>query len=1416
MTDPKISASHAPAPEALQPETSHSNQPLDQAPAPEAAPTNAPAHEAAQPNTPAPEAPQQALPLNLTITPETLPLIEQLGELLPGGFFLYHAYGEQQLIYSNSKMTVLYGCDTPEEFRALVGNSFKGIVHPDDYERTENSIRRQIREHQDNIDHVSYRFIRKDGTVGMMDDYGHFAHSEAFGDVYYVFVQDVSDQYEESLELDRIRKEEIVRISEGMFGDYDLIYEIAPDDSVTVRKMDDDMAEAKENFKTFTEVRAFFLDKVVHPRDRARMAQETDMNALRQKIAKKHSHSAEYSILKGGATVWSEMTVLAGGDGKIILAIAERDLEIGKRHLSDKRYDEYMALYVADIDTATLRAIKVSPLFGSMNVGGILPYTPGLMEFAQTLQGEAREFFTRLADLEYVKSELATEDKHTFSYRSELNAEGKWIDLTSYVIERHADGSPAMFTLGFSVVDSLGSARSELLERLGSSQQIIGGLASEYYALYYYNIDEGCFKIHTLNEENLPEAAQVVNSGISTLDTLHEFGASSLVHPDDRHIFAEIDDDWFRTRLAHRKKLTLRFRRNFGGKFLWTEFDIIKYENVDERPNAIALGFAERDAEIRSQHVLNKALDLMSDNIPVQQSVDTLLKLAGEFYKAERSYIFEIKSRTNTLDNSYEWCAEGVEPMIDRLQDIPLEVCEGWMKEFRRQGAFFMDALDTEHNTPETVEILEMQGISTLVAAPIMSGSEIVGFIGVDNPIAAKGEISVLRHIASIAYSQILRRREADEEHVTMSKLTDTFLSVYFVDLERDYMRNYKIAEHGKSLYGGAGKYSVNMGGYVRNMVAERDRERCILQTSPEYILGQFAKSDHFSVDMVDTMTGRELDYLFDFIKVSEDGNQLVICCTDVTESLAKERAQQKRLEEALSMAQSANRAKTTFLNNMSHDIRTPMNAIIGYTGLAASHIDNKDQVQAYLSKIGQSSSHLLSLINDVLDMSRIESGKMNLDEKPENLPEVIHALRDIVQADIHAKRHDFLIDTVGVKDENVICDKLRLNQALLNILSNAIKYTAPGGTISMRITEKTVKPNGYATFEFRIKDNGMGMSKEFVRTIYDPFTRVKSSTVSGIQGTGLGMAITKNIIDMMGGGIEIESELGKGTEIIVTFDFKLASDAVESIELPEYKGLRGLIVDDDADTCMSVAKMLRDIGMRSLWCTSGKEAVLRARDAHINNDSYKVYIIDWLMPDMNGIETTRRIRKEIGDEVPIIILTSYDWSDIEEEAREAGVTAFVGKPMFPSDLRKVLAECAGRSAKPEQAEDGIDLGGRRILLVEDNELNREIASAVLEEYGCAVATANDGDVAVEMIRNASEGDYDLVLMDIQMPNMDGYEATRQIRALGTPISRIPILAMTANAFEEDRQAALEAGMNEHIAKPIDIRNLKSTLAKFL
>jgi len=526
------------------------------------------------------------------------------------------------------------------------------------------------------------------------------------------------------------------------------------------------------------------------------------------------------------------------------------------------------------------------------------------------------------------------------------------------------------------------------------------------------------------------------------------------------------------------------------------------------------------------------------------------------------------------------------------------------------------------------------------------------------------------------------------------------------------------------------------------------------------------------------------------------------------------------KLQVAVEKAETANRAKSTFLSNMSHDIRTPMNAIIGFTTLALSNIDDTDRVKDYLAKTLASSNHLLSLINDVLDMSRIESGKIHLEEVEVNLSDVLHDLKTIVSGQIYAKQLELYMDVMDVTDEDVYCDKTRLNQILLNLLSNAIKFTPAGGTVSVRVRQLAGKVHVCGQYEFRIKDNGIGMSQEFAQKIFEPFERERTSTVSRIQGTGLGMAITKNIVDMMGGTIEVQTAQGKGTEFTVCVPMRAQTEQRPVEKITELEGLKALVVDDDFNTCDSVTKMLVKVGMRAEWTLSGKEAVLRARQSIEMSDVYHAYIIDWRLPDMNGIEVTRQIRS-LHDDTPIIILTAYDWSDIEVEAKAAGVTAFCSKPMFMSDLRETLMSALGQ--KPADAvqrllpEKNADFKGKHILLVEDNELNREIAQEILQEYGFLVDSAENGAVAVEKVSTAAPGSYDLVLMDVQMPIMDGYTATRKIRALDDPArAKLPILAMTANAFDEDRRNALESGMNGFLSKPIVIGDLVQELHKIL
>ncbi len=697
------------------------------------------------------------------------------------------------------------------------------------------------------------------------------------------------------------------------------------------------------------------------------------------------------------------------------------------------------------------------------------------------------------------------------------------------------------------------------------------------------------------------------------------------------------------------------------------------------------------------------------------------------------------------------------------------------------------------------------------------------------------GNVKLMREKEELRYQRFLldctARKLQEEENerrqaALVQALSIDYRIVCFFDLENGTGQPLRVEEDSRQFLEAFERklsFQESMEFYIQEYVCEEDRDMVRQAVSEDKIEQGLLEGKQYHVNFRTKGSGVPEYNQMKIVRagLAEERRSIVLGIRSVDKEIRSEMEQRGHLKDALMQANRASKAKSVFLSNMSHDIRTPMNAIVGFTSLAMKHIDNRDRMEEYLKKIMTSGNHLLSLINDVLDMSRIESGKIRLEEKACSLPEILHGICNIVQADVHAKQLELHVDTMDIRNEDIFCDKLRLNQVLLNLLGNAVKYTGAGGAINMRITEKAGAPEGYATYEFSIKDNGVGMSAEFVEHIFEPFEREMNSTVSGIQGTGLGMAITKNIVDMMNGTIEVESELGEGSTFTVSFTFQIREKEKEKEEqdIPELKNCRALVVDDDFNTCDSVSYMLGQIGLRAEWTLSGKEAVLRTKQASMRKDGYLVYIIDWLLPDMNGIEVTRRVRQMMGDDVPVIVLTAYDWSDIEEEAKEAGVTAFCSKPLFMSELRDCLRTVIGleEADEVEQVSGTVQFKAGRILLAEDNELNQEIAVEILDSAGFKTEVAENGKIAVEMLEKSSPGYYQLVLMDVQMPVMNGYEAVREIRQLeNQKLASVPVIAMTANAFEEDKQEALRNGMDGHIAKPINIEILFNTLNKVL
>ncbi|WP_455619496.1 response regulator [Eisenbergiella sp.] len=531
-----------------------------------------------------------------------------------------------------------------------------------------------------------------------------------------------------------------------------------------------------------------------------------------------------------------------------------------------------------------------------------------------------------------------------------------------------------------------------------------------------------------------------------------------------------------------------------------------------------------------------------------------------------------------------------------------------------------------------------------------------------------------------------------------------------------------------------------------------------------------------------------------------------------------EEEQRRQALQSALDSARAASSAKSRFLSNMSHDIRTPMNAIVGMTAIATAHLEDRERVVECLRKISLSSQHLLSLINDVLDMSKIESGKLSLREEPFNFAELVSDAVELVRPQANAGGLNLEIQLSLLKNEKVIADPLRIRQVCINILSNAVKYTPEGGSVLVEVRQESSVRRGYENYIIRCEDTGVGMSEEFMKKLFQPFERAQDSTSSKIVGTGLGMAITKNIVEMMSGDIFVESCPQRGSVFTVIIPMK--PENAQQEEVPgEWIGVHSLIVDDDRQTCENAAELLDNMGLRAEFVTEGRAAVSLVVQSRDTADPFQLVIIDWKMPDMDGVEAARQIRSEVGPDIPVIILTAYDWAEIEGEAREAGVTAFLAKPFYRSKICYLLSELSEEKDSAEPVRPGwkADYTGKRVLLAEDNEINREIARELVGESGVTIEEACDGKEAVRMVQEAKEGYYDLILMDIQMPKMDGYEAARAIRKLERrDVKLLPIVAMTANAFAEDVQAAYRSGMNSHLAKPIDLNELGRILRLYL
>ncbi len=791
----------------------------------------------------------------------------------------------------------------------------------------------------------------------------------------------------------------------------------------------------------------------------------------------------------------------------------------------------------------------------------------------------------------------------------------------------------------------------------------------------------------------------------------------------------------------------------------------------------------------------------------------------------------DIKAYLCDKNGDVLFCSEGAEETdnivlsLDGFAGVKNSVVDEIRKSFENHNAFTY-TFETEQGTGNSyLAMLSVndwvlkQNFPSSVSGRMVSRAETAGF-----ELEARLVAGFLLYLAVLVFFGWRQRKQLVFENRKVSRIVESAVRLFdrfaVVDLEAD---TYEYLEEADVRMPQKGSFSDLQAYLDQHYIEEEGGEKMSALITREYIQDHIRKKDQYlQFEYRIRKNGAEQWENMSILCLRwEDQTpvQVLVAIQDVTALKEKERESRLALQNAFEAAEQANHAKSEFLSRMSHDIRTPMNAIMGMTTVAAMHIDDKERVVDCLGKITVSSRHLLALINDVLDMSKIESGKVTLTEEEFSLSEMVDSLLTIINPQVNARKQNLKINISNVRHEDVVGDTLRLRQVFVNIIGNAVKFTPEGGEISIGIVEKESHIAGRGFYEFVIADNGIGMEEEFIQDIFEPFARSKNSDSKQIEGTGLGMPIARNIVRMMNGDIKVESALGKGSTFTVQLYLQLQDLEEERAE--SLVDLRVLVADDEQDACESACEILNSIGMAASWVLNGDDAIREVVLAHEDKNDFAAVILDWKMPGRSGVETAREIRRQVGEQVPIIILSAYDWSEIEQEAREAGVNAFIEKPLFRSRMLYVLKAVVGHDAKEEETE--IDhfrkkqYISRRILLVEDNEINREIAKELLETIGIEVEMAFDGQQAVDRLRETPEEYYDLIFMDIQMPVKNGYETAREIRAMGREdLREIPIVAMTADAFSDDIQKAKEAGMDGHVAKPVEIAKLSAALEKWL
>ena len=1121
---------------------------------------------------------------NFELNEDTLSIIEEIGGHMPGGFFIYRAETPEELIYANKAVCDIYGCGSLEEFKSLTGYTFRGMVHPEDYDRITASIVHQISTSDEQMDYAVYRIIRRDGAVRWVDDYGHYAQTKAYGGVYVVFISDITDKKLE-LETDTATRDAVIST---LTTAYNTVYLI--NDVVT----------------------------------------------------------------------------------------------------------EEMSLYHSDMNQVHDEAIH--------NALSHLRYTDTKTEYVNTMVAEAdRERMQEQMSLPYILKRFETRDRFSVDFIRAL------------------DSGPRHYRIDFGKIHMPGGRTGVMMGFKDVDDEILQGRA---YQKALEDAKKAEAENRRLNEEvqSAAKLAELMGSVSSLLTNMPAMSFSKEIAT---------------------------------GKYL-----------------ACNQAFAEYAGKTSPEEVIGLTDHEIFDQATADHFVEDDRKAMG----MDKAYVF--------------------------FEDVPNATGTAF-RNLQTTKIIFREPSGQLCLLGMCVDVTEMTRIKTAEAEARTKQQEL--------------EEKLALH------EQLTEQRDRQKELDSMiTAMASDYRSVYYVDVDEDDAVCYRADANdpGQTPVGVHFPYHERFREYCRRYVDQEYREGFLRFIDPEHIRQTLKTESIMAYRYLARRNGVEYYEMLRMAGVRHPGQRddnlvhkvgvgFTVIDAEMRESMARNHA----LAEALAAAEEASKAKTAFLSNMSHEIRTPMNAIIGLNNIAMNEPSASEKVKEYLTRIGTAANHLLSIINDILDMSRIESGRMTIKSEEFSFAKVLEQVNTIISGQCRDKGLKYDCWMSGDVRDYYIGDDMKLRQVMINILGNAVKFTPEGGTVSLTI-ETLARFDGKTTLRFTFQDTGIGMSKDYLPKLFDPFSQEDSSTTSKYGSTGLGMPITKRIVEMMNGNIEVESEKGKGTTFTVTVTLLDSDRTSERREdgMLQTDDMCVLVIDDDPVACEHARLVLGQVGVRCEKALSGKEGIEMVKIRHARREPYNLILVDWRMPELDGVETTKQIRKLVGNDTPIIILTSYSWEDIAEEAMSAGVDTFVAKPLFAGTVMDEFRE-AFRRKNTRLERETADLKGRRVLLAEDVAVNAEIMMMVLSMREIEVEHAENGRIATEMFAGHPAGYYDAILMDMRMPEMDGLEATRTIRMMEkADAGSIPIIALTANAFDEDVQRSMQAGLNAHLSKPVEPEALFRTL----